>query len=91
MPDLAEVLDRRGADPMRGAVGADQIRKTRLDRLVAPAQRVVVGIRDLRRVVAIVAPVVMRDLGREAGQLGGGLLPGQPLRRQVGGHVIPIP
>ena len=84
--DLAEVLDRRGADPMRRAVGADQIRKARLDRLIALTQRVILGVGDLRGGVAVVQPVVMRDLRREARELGRRLLAAQPLDRHVAAH-----
>ncbi len=52
MGDLGEAGGRRGADPARRAVGADQLGKARLDRRVAPAQRVVVGVGDLGRVAS---------------------------------------
>ena len=64
---LAKPGGRRGADPARRAVGADQLREARLDRVVAPAQRVVIGVGDLGRVLGVVEPVVMRDrLGQRA-------------------------
>ena len=67
--DLAERLGRRGADAQARAVGADQLGKALLDRGVAPAQGVVVGVRELRRVLAVVEPVVPRHLGGEPGEL----------------------
>src|SRR5205085_5793983 len=53
-------------------------------RLVALAQRVVFGVGDLRRILGVVAPVVMRDFGSEAGEFGLRLLFGQELDRTVG-------
>ena len=82
---LAEVLDRWRADPMRRAVGPDPIGKARLDRLIAPAQPVVLGIGDFGRVLAIVEPVVTRDLGSEEGELRRRLLRAQPLRWDLEG------
>ena len=55
--------------------------KARLDRRVAPAQLVVFGVGDLRRVVGVIEPVVMRDLGGEPRQLGARLVLGQRLDR----------
>jgi hypothetical protein len=86
MGDLAERLDRRRADPMRGAVRTDQFGKARFDLAVAPAQRVVLGIRDLGRGVAIVEAVVMGDLGREPLQLGARLLGRQLVHGNRLGH-----
>ena len=78
------------ADPMRRAVGADQIREARLDRLIALTQRVVLGVGDLRAGVAVVQPVVMRDLRREARELGRRLLAAEPLDRAASVPIRPI-
>ena len=51
---LAKPAAGARADPVRGAVGPDQLGKARLDRRIAPAQRVVVGIGDLGRVLLVV-------------------------------------
>ena len=48
---------------------ADQLGKRGFDLVVAPAQRVVFGVGDRRRVVLVVAPVVLGDLLREALEL----------------------
>ena len=55
---------RRRASPAR-----DQLRKARLDRGVALPERVVFGVGDGRRVLLVVAPVVLGDLGGEPLQL----------------------
>ena len=41
--------------PAATAILADQLGKARLDRVVAPAQRIVLGVRNRRRIVLIVA------------------------------------
>ena len=64
---LGEALGRRGADPRARAVGAAELGKPRLDRGVAPLQRVVVGVADLRGVGLVVGEV---GLGYRAGELG---------------------
>ena len=51
--------------------------KSFLDRLVAPAQRVVLRVRHRRRVLLVVAFVVRLDLGFKARVLGLGLLVGE--------------
>ena len=56
-----------------------QIGKSRFDRLIAPTQRVVFGIRNRRRVFLVVALVVRGDLGSEPRMLGLGLRLGQVL------------
>ena len=75
--DLGETRRRRRADALRQAVQRPQMREARLDRGVALAQRVVVGIRNGRRVVLIIAPVVLGDFGLEPRMLGLGLLLGE--------------
>ena len=70
---LAEAGGGRGAHAKGGAVGALQLGKARLDALVAPPQRIVVGIADHRRVLLVIELVVLRDQGGEAGQLHLGL------------------
>ena len=77
MAHLAEGLDGCGADPPRRAVGAHQLGKARLDRRIALAQRVVVGVGDLRRVLGVVELVVVRDLARQPLELGRRLRLGQ--------------
>ena len=81
MGDLGKAGGRRRADPARRAVGADQLRKARLDRIVAPAQLVIGGVADLGRILGVIQLVVMRDLGGEAGQFALRLLLGQQFDR----------
>ena len=54
--------------------GGRELGKAGLERLVAPAQGVVLRVRDRRRVLAVIAPVVLRDLGAERLVLGSGRL-----------------
>ena len=63
---FGEAAVRRAAHPVRWRIGTDQLRKPRLDLVVAPAQRVVVGVGDLGRVAFVIGAVVMRDLGGQA-------------------------
>ena len=49
MAYLGEAGLRRGPHPARWRVRADQVRKPRLDRGIAPPQRVIRRIRDFRR------------------------------------------
>ena len=81
---LAEGRDRRGADARGRAVGAHERGKARLDGRVALAQRVVVGVGDLRRVLRVVELVVVRDLAREPLELGLRLRLGQLVDGLVG-------
>ena len=63
---LGEATRGRSADLARQAFQRLQIGKFRLDRLVAPPQRVVFGVGDGRRVLLVVGLVVLLDLGFEA-------------------------
>ena len=72
MADLGEEGGGRGAHLLRRAVLADQMRKLRLQRRVAPHQRIIVGVRNLGRILGMIEAIVMRDLAREPFQLGGG-------------------
>ncbi len=67
----------RRADLQGWAVVAHERREARLDRGVAPLQRVIVGVADRGRVVLVVADVVGRDLVRQAGEFVCGLGFGQ--------------
>ena len=69
--DLAEGLDRGGANAGRRAVLADEMREARLDGGVAFAQRVIVGVGDLRLILPVIERVVMGDLAGETLKLGG--------------------
>ena len=77
VPHLGEARRRRRADTLRQAFERAQLREARLDRGVALPQPVVFGVRDRRRVVLVVAPVVLGDLGREPRVLGLRLLFGE--------------
>ena len=63
VPHLGEAARWRGADLARQAVQGAQVREALLDRLVAPPQRVIFGVRNRRRVLLVVALVVPLDLG----------------------------
>ena len=70
--DLGEAAFRCAADAVGGRVGADQLREACLDRGVAPAQRIVLRVGDLRCVLLVVQTIVMRDLARQCREFGGG-------------------
>ena len=69
VPDLGEALGRCGADPRARAVGAAELGKARLDGGVAPLQRVIVGVADLRGVGLVVGDVGLGDRAGELGEL----------------------
>src|SRR5215472_1533021 len=83
MAHFGEARRGRGADPSRRAVGANEIGKARLDRLVALTQRVIIGVGNLRRVFLMIELVVMCDLGGERLELGLRLGRGQSLDRSA--------
>ena len=74
VPDLGEARRRRRADALRQAFAGVELRKPSLDRSIAPAQLVIFGVRDGRRIVLIIAPIMLGELGREPRVLGLGLL-----------------
>src|SRR4029079_5654453 len=65
------------ADATRGRVGPHQRRELCLDLLVAPAQCVIVRVRDGRRVVLVIALVMLADLSSKPLELGFGLRLGE--------------
>ncbi len=67
---FGEFLRRRRANPRR--LGVDEFRVGLLQRLVSAAQRVIFGVGDARRVLLMVAPVMLGKLGGEARVLAGG-------------------
>src|SRR6185295_18875310 len=81
---LREFVGRRGAEPLRRAVRANERGEARLDRGVALAERVVVSVRDRRRVVLVVGDVVLRDLGGEALELCRGVALAEPVDGERG-------
>ena len=68
--NLAKRVYRAGTHAPRRRVLADEIRKPCLDRIVALAQGVVLGIRDNGRILLVIGPIVLRDLGGQGRQLG---------------------
>ncbi len=74
MDDRRKGHRRCSADAARRAVFADQLRKPRLDRIVAPLQRIVIGVRNLRLILAMIERVVMGNLFRQPRELGGGII-----------------
>ncbi len=89
VPDLAEALRRRRADPLRRAVVADQLGEARLDRGVAAAQGVVYGVVDLGVVVAVIGVVRRPDPGSETGEFRRRVLGRQIRDPNVVGHRCP--
>ena len=81
VPDLGETGGRRGANPFRRAVRADQVREGFFECLVPAAQRVIIRVADLRRVFLVVELVVLLDLGGEDTQLEISLVAAQGLNR----------
>ncbi len=53
------------------------MRKARLDRAIAPPQRVIGRVRNARRILLVIAPVVRCDLGAKPRMLGLGLFLGE--------------
>jgi len=79
-----EAPGRRGAHPLARRIRSLQLGKPDLDGEIAQPQRVVFGVGDERRVVLIVAPVMLGDLARQALQFASCLLGGQRLQRLFG-------
>ncbi len=71
--------------------GSGEFGKGRLQRDVAPAQRVVVAVGDRRRVFAVIAPVMPGDFRAEARVLGLRLVGRQLVRRfRLGAHAMKL-
>ncbi len=87
---VRHLAQRRGggrvAHLAAGRILAHQMRKRRLQRGIAPHQRVIFRIADLGRVLGMVKPVVLRDLLRQPHQFIGGFGLGD-----VDCHVTPPP
>ncbi len=79
MAHLAEALGRGRADAFRGTVGPYELGEALFDRRVAPAQHIVLGVGNLRRVLPVVELVVVADERSEAAELGLGIGPLQVL------------
>ncbi|MNT67797.1 hypothetical protein D3C72_2059680 [compost metagenome] len=77
MHDGREGGKRREADFLRRAVGPHQRRESSLYGVVAPLQRIVVRVRNFRRVLAMIKRIVAGKLGCQKCQLGRGLKLGQ--------------
>ena len=67
---LANFSDGAAPTLRLGRVRAGKLRKRRFERGIAPAQFVIFGVGDRRRVLAVVAPVVLGDFRPEARMLG---------------------
>jgi hypothetical protein len=75
--DLGEMLGRCRTDLPARRIGADQVREGGLDRHILANQRVIIRIRNLRRILGVVQPVMPRDLiGKESEPFGGGVIGG---------------
>ena len=61
--DLGEFLRRRRADLAIGGIGASELGKRFLERGVTPTQRVIFGVGYDGRVLAVIAAVVLGELG----------------------------
>ena len=84
MADLGETRRGRRADPLRQAFQRAQLRKARLDRVVTLAQRVIGRIRNGRRILLIIAAVMLGDLGLQPRVIGLGLFFGESVDRRFG-------
>jgi hypothetical protein len=69
MHDLAEGLDRGCTHAQRGTVVAHEMREAGLDLAVSCTQRVIFGVGDFRRVLAVIELIVMGDFCGESLQL----------------------
>ncbi len=67
MPNFCEFLRRRAADLAAQRLRIGKFGMLRLQRLIASAQRVVVGVRNGGRILVVIALVVLGDLGAELG------------------------
>src|SRR5437667_8770466 len=81
MGDLCKAGGRRGTHPARRAVGTDQLGKARLDRRVAAAQRIVLGVGDLGCSLGMIESVVPLDLVSQPSELVARLFLGQRFDR----------
>jgi len=79
--DLGEAPGRLRTDFLRRRIAGDQFGKSGLDGIEALAQRVVFGVRNLRRVFLIVGFVVALDFQRQPLQLDLGLRLGERIDR----------
>jgi len=90
--NLGELDGGGGADPAARRVRPDQVRKARLDRHIAPPQRIIFGVRHRRRVFLVIAPIMSGDLGGQPLELGLGLRFGKGVGSNAGmvfgGHRI---
>jgi hypothetical protein len=71
--DLGEFLRDLGADLLGQALGGPELGKGVLQGLVALAKRIVFRIRDGGRVLLVIAPVMLGDLGPQGLVLDAGL------------------
>ena len=84
---LANFSDASAPTFSAEAVGALELGE-RLQRLVAPAQGVVLGVRDGRRVLLVIAPVVLGDLPPERLMLDARFKKGQGVEEGVPGRCL---
>src|SRR5690606_27033172 len=73
VPHLCKAFGRGRPDGAGWAVRADQVGKGSLDLGIAPTERVIFSIGDLRRILLMVGDVGCGDLARQPLQFGGGL------------------
>ena len=62
MPHRGQLIDGRIANPLRGALGRDQLRVRRLKLPQLLEQQIVVKVADDRRSLDVVAAIVFADL-----------------------------
>ena len=82
VPHFGEARRGRRADTLRQAFARAQFWKASLDRLVALAQPVILGIGNGRRILLVIAPVVLGNFGRKPRVFGFGLFFREALRLQ---------
>ena len=72
MRHFSEHRSRGGADLRIGRIGADQMRELGFERVVFADQRIIIRVADLRRILIMIEPVMLRHVLGKAHQAIGG-------------------
>ncbi len=84
MDNFSEFRSRCSANPQGWTVRSNQMRKARFNRVIAPLQRVILGIRNFRPVIGMIKLIMMSNFARQPFQFGSGLRLGQFFDRNIG-------
>ncbi len=84
MNNRCEFGNRRGADPQGRTIFPNQMRETRFNRIIAPLQRVILGIRNLWSVVCMIKLIMVSNCSRQPLQFGNGFKLGQSFDGNIG-------